>query len=283
MKCKIIADAGSSKTDWSVTDMSGAEIKRFSTPGLNALLAEPEEIEACLATVAAENPAGSSVAEINYYGAGCATPAICEKIEKALRKVLQADEVHVASDLCGAARSLLGHEAGIACILGTGSNSCLYDGNAIVHNIPSLGYILGDEGSGGAIGKRLVADAFKGHLPKQVEKSFFEEFGLDISTLLSRVYREPSPNKFLASLVPFVHRNLSDVYVHNMVREEFERFLSRNVAPYKNSGKLPVCFTGSIALHFEDVLREACNRCQLKVGKITGHPLDGLVQFHRTK
>ena len=280
MTLRIIADAGSSKTDWSLTDGTGTGTKRFATPGLNALLAEVHEVEASLRGVAEHLPEGSDVMEINYYGAGCATPAICSKMRSALSAALRCGNVNVESDLLGAARSLLGRERGIACILGTGSNSCLYDGKEIVENIPSMGYILGDEGSGAALGKRLVADAFKRRLPEAVTEDFLREFDLDLAEILTRVYRTPAPNKFLASLAPFIHRNLGNPYIYAMVRDEFRNFFVRNVSAYAGARKLPVSFTGSVAFHFADVIREAGEELGIKVGKIAAQPLEGLIRYH---
>ena len=283
MICKIIADAGSSKTDWALTDMQGAEIKRFSTQGLNALLSNADEIEASLRCVTSQIPDGHTVKEVYYYGAGCATAEINEKMRCALAAALHADTVNVESDLLGAARSLLGHGRGIACILGTGSNSCLYDGQRIVENIPSLGYILGDEGSGAAIGKRLLSDALKGRLPKDVTANLLGKYDLTLAEVLNRVYRMPAPNKFLASLVPFVHEQLSNPYVYTMARDEFKRFLVRNVSSYSGARRLPICFTGSVAYHFREVIEEAVTDLGLKIGLIEAHPLDGLVQYHGFK
>lgn len=283
MNLQLIADAGSSKTDWALTDSEGKELKRFCTSGLNAMLSDDSEVRASMAKVAGKLPDGCHIGRIYYYGAGCATPEVCSKIQGALIEALDADEAEVASDLLGAARSLLGHSRGIACILGTGSNSCLYDGREITHNIPSLGFILGDEGSGGAIGKRLVADALKGHLPTGIARNFLNEYGLDVAVVLERVYRQPAPNKFLASLVPFVRENLSDPYIYSMVSDEFARFLTRNVKHYANADTLPVSFTGSIAYHFSDVLEDVCADLGISLGKITGHPLDGLIDFHTSK
>ena len=283
MICKIIADAGSSKTDWVLTDMSGAEIKRFTTQGLNALLSDAAEIEASLCSVTSQIPDGHKVNEVHYYGAGCATAEINEKMRCALTGALHAETVNVESDLLGAARSLLGHGSGIACILGTGSNSCLYDGERIVENIPSLGYILGDEGSGAAIGKRLLSDALKGRLPKDVTAELLGKYGLGLPEVLNRVYRMPAPNKFLASLVPFVHEHLSNPYVYTLASNEFKRFLVRNVSSYSGARRLPICFTGSVAYHFREVIEEAVNDLGLKIGLIEAHPLDGLAQYHGFK
>lgn len=280
MEYTLIADAGSTKTDWVLTSTDGRDQIRFKTGGLNALLASDDRVRDFVREAAGHIPSGSVPTEIHYYGAGCATPEICGKMRTALIAGLGAAEAHIASDLLGAARSLLGENRGIACILGTGSNSCLYDGKGIERNVPSLGFILGDEGSGAALGKRLVSDAFKGRLPKAIADRFLEEYNLTPGTILEKVYREPEPNRFLASLVPFLRSHIWNPYVYSIVHTEFQSFLTRNVSAYKGARMLPVCFTGSIAFHFADILRNAADGLGFKTGKITRHPMEGLIEYH---
>ena len=283
MEYTLIADAGSTKIDWALVGQDRAGALRFSTTGLNALLADAAEISRVMLEAESRIPSDVNITEIHYYGAGCATPEICGKLRQALEETIGASgRVAVDSDLLGAARSLLGDRRGIACILGTGSNSCLYDGSAIERNIPSLGFILGDEGSGASLGKRLVADAFKGHLPRTVADRFLEEYGLSLGDILDKVYRSPAPSRFLASLVPFLHSHLWNPYVYSLVMTEFRSFLTRNVSPYAGSRSLPISFTGSIAFHFADILREAADELGFTVGEITRQPLDGLIRYHST-
>ncbi len=168
MKTILIADAGSTKVDWAVLTDNGEILARFTTCGINALLVDDEPHASTMAEAGCGIPSGVSPDEIFYYGAGCATPDICKKMQSAIHNNWPEASISVNSDLLGAARSLFGHRKGIACILGTGSNSCLYDGNEITCQIPSLGYILGDEGSGAALGKRLVVDVFKQQLPEDI-------------------------------------------------------------------------------------------------------------------
>lgn len=280
MKNKLIADAGSSKIDWVLLSDTGDVINRITSIGLNALLAEPAEIVDTFRKVADKIEVTETLNEVHYYGAGCATAAICDKIHNAISEVFPAGTINVSSDLLGAARSLFGKESGIACILGTGSNSCLYDGNSIRSNIPSLGFILGDEGSGAALGKRLIADAFKGHLPKPIRDQFMKMYELSLADILEYTYRRPAANRFLASLVPFIKDRLWNPYVYSLVLEEFSQFLKRNVAMYKGARTLPLSFTGSIAWHFSDILREAAERQGLKVDTITQSPIEGLIKYH---
>lgn len=278
MKNIIIADAGSTKTDWAILNTQTGKARKFRTDGINALISPPEEMSRLFAQ--ASSLAGDDISEIYYYGAGCATPAICRRTEAALSAAFGGIEAYATTDLLGAARALLGNKRGIACILGTGSNSCLYDGMTIIEQIPSLGFILGDEGSGAALGKRLVSDAFKGHLPEIIKEKFLDSYKLTLADILDKVYKKPGANAFLASLVPFLSDNLWNPYIYSLVLKELTKFMVRNVRLYKDVHSLPVCFTGSIAANFEKLVREAASSQGLSVGTITQVPIDGLINFH---
>ncbi len=282
MKEKLIADAGSTKIDWAVIEEDGS-VRCHTSDGLNAMLSDTADMASTFTNIASALDAGNDISEIHYYGAGCATPAICMKTEQALREAFGSESVSVTSDLLGAARSLLGNSRGIACILGTGSNSCLYDGRTIVSNVPSLGFILGDEGSGATLGKRLVSDAFKGHLPKSVKEKFLAAYSLTLPEILDRIYRQPNPNKFLAALVPFLSDNLWNPYIYSLVLKELTTFLTRNVMMYPDVHSIEISFTGSVAFNFAKLLKEAASSQGLAIGKITKTPLDGLIAYHSTK
>ena len=182
---KLIADAGSSKIEWTLISSDGNIIAQFISPGINALLSSKEDMEKAFANVA--ETLDKAVDEVFYYGAGCANEETCRKVADAIRKVWPDAEIDVKSDLYAAARSLLGNQPGIACILGTGSNSALYDGKEITANIPPLGFILGDEGSGTSLGKRLIKEVFKGEMPEDLKNSFFKECNISLSEILNRV------------------------------------------------------------------------------------------------
>ena len=189
----------------------------------------------------------------------------------------QARQVEAHSDLLGAARALCGHNYGIASILGTGANSCLYDGRRIIANTPALGYILGDEGSGGVLGKLFLHELYKGVLSEKICSEFEREYGLTMADVIQRVYREPMPNRFLASLAPFIHRHLSDDAVRQIVIRNFRDFFRYNIRPYGLSD-MPVSFVGSIAFHFRDQLTEAALAENFRLGKILQSPIEGLVE-----
>lgn len=279
MKDLLIADAGSSKVKWAVIPADGADPVTFITDGLNALLADQDEVNHKLAEVRSRLD-GRQIGRVYYYGSGCAIDRVCTRMADSLVAVLGAESAFVSSDLLGAARSLFGSSKGIACILGTGSNSCLYDGEKIEFNVPSLGYVLGDEGSGAALGKRLVAEAFKGQLPANVREKFLDTYQLTLADILDKVYRSPAPNKFLASLVPFLSDNLWNPYIYSLVLEELIAFVKKNVAMYPGAHFLPISFTGSISAAFSKILREAAASQGYTVSKITADPMAGLIKYH---
>ena len=217
--------------------------------------------------------------KIIFYGAGCANETACNRVRTALEKVLSVDDITIHSDLLGAARALCGHEEGIVCVLGTGSNSCLYDGKEIIANTPPLGYILGDEGSSAVLGRRLVGDCLKNQLPENVRDEFFAEYGLTQEIILERVYRQPLANRFLASLTPFLSKHREVPEVHRLLVESFTDFFVRNVKQYRRPW-LPLHFVGSIARAFESELKEAAEGLGMEVGDVEQSPLEGLVKYH---
>lgn len=275
----LIADAGSTKVEWAVVSNRSPEKTRFTTSGINALMATESEISSILNEVK-ERIDHLAIERIFYYGAGCATPLICDKVGHSLREYWPNAEISVSSDLVGAAKSLLGNSEGIACILGTGSNSALFDGEEIVMNISPLGFILGDEGSGTALGKRLIKEIFKGPMDDEIKEIFFSETGLSLPAILNKVYREHAPNKFIASLVPFIRKYMEHPFIDNMVVEEFRDFFRRNVSLYPDAHSKKVCFTGSLAHYFEKQLREAASMEGFHIERIAPAPMDGLLSYH---
>lgn len=289
MKFNLIADAGSTKTEWALLPPGEEPSVRFVTDGLNAMIADRKSVSEKFSAAAEKTGTalekygtGAEIGTIYYYGAGCATPEICSRIGDALLSAFGATSAQAESDLLGAARSLLGDEAGVACILGTGSNSCLYNGRQIVANVPSLGFILGDEGSGSALGRRLVNATFKGQLPAYLEKELTERHGLSLPEILDNVYRAPSPNRFLASLVPIIREHTGDPSIHSMVLDEFGAFFSSNISRYKGVRALPISFTGGVAANFSDILEEVAKTQGYILGHIAATPMEGLISFHRT-
>lgn len=275
----LIADSGSTQTKWAM--VAGGKTQRFRTPGMNPYYQTEAEMEETIRReLLPQLPAGTRLEAIYFYGAGCAFPEKNRSVEKAIQANIPAP-VTVRSDLWAAVHALCGTEAGIPCILGTGSNSCLYDGHQILEQISPLGFILGDEGSGAVLGKRLVGDCLKHQLPPRLAQALFETYGLTPERILENVYRRPFPNRFLASLVPFIRAHIDEEAMRWLVDEEFTRFFQRNVMMYTGYDQMPIHFTGSVAYHFQDILRAVAQRLSLAIGRIEASPLDGLVEFYR--
>ena len=220
--------------------------------------------------------------EVFFYGAGC-IPEKKGVVEKGLRKVFpDADRIEVESDLLGAARAVCQHQEGLACILGTGSNSCLYDGEKIVGNVPPLGYILGDEGSGAVLGKLFLNALFKGALPDGMKEDFLQSSGLSYPEIIQRVYRQPMANRFLASTSLYISEHLDVPALRELVKQNFRDFFHKNIAQYGRHD-LPVGAIGSIAYHYRDLLQEVAEEKGYKLSTVAKSPMEGLVAFHQSK
>lgn len=270
---KAIADSGSTKCEWIFGDKG--RILRLRTAGINAVQQSPDAIRAVLA----ELPPLDGVEELRFYGAGCGDSF--PEASAVLRRELAARfgpgaAIGLGSDLLGAARALFGRGEGIACILGTGSNSCHCRGGEIVANVPPLGYVLGDEGSGAVLGRNLVNGIFKGMIPLREE--FLHTFALTYAGLIRRVYREPAANRFLASFAPFIRAHLDCAPVREMVVRSFGEFAARNLSGYPAG--LPVAFVGGVAAHFEEPLREAMVAAGREVVRIVCSPAEELWKYH---
>ena len=274
----LIADSGSTKTDWALQSASGS-IECFHTQGINPFHQDRSVIAEILRQELLPQLNADVVSCVYFYGSGV-RPELESVMVVLLQEAFpQAKQVEAHSDLLGAARALCGHNYGIASILGTGANSCLYDGEAIVQNTPALGYILGDEGSGGVLGNHFLHELYKGVLSENIRSEFEQEYGLTMADVIQRVYREPMPNRFLASLAPFIHRHLSDEGVRQIVIDNFRDFFRYNIRPY-NHPEMPVSFVGSIAFFFRDQLSEAAEREGFTFGTVLRSPIEGLVRFH---
>ena len=272
---KLIADSGSTKTAWAVVETN----KIITTSGINPVFMDANTITEILNTQLKPN-LKEDITEVYFYGAGCASEEKNNIIKEAFRNVLGEIKVEVASDLLGAARGLLDTTDGIACIMGTGSNSCLYENGKISWNVPALGFILGDEGSGAVLGKLLMGNIFKNQLPEAVIEDFKTTYGLSMLDVIEKVYRSPLPNRFLASFGPFIAKHKEVPEMKSMITEALENFIIRNVKQYPYT-TMPVSFTGSIAYYFSDILQELANKHNFTIGKIEKDPLQGLVQFHK--
>lgn len=274
----LIADSGGTKADWCVAGNGRIEA-RAVTQGINPFHQDSGEIERIVREELLPQLQGKTIGEIHFYGSGC-REELCPLVDGILRRAFpMAATVELAGDLLGAARAVCGRGEGIACILGTGSNSCLYDGNSIAENTPPLGYILGDEGGGAVLGRQFLNAMYKGRLPRSVADDFATETGLSMADVIGRVYRQPLANRFLASLSPFVHRHMGVAEVRRLVVENFQLFFRNNVAPYRRPD-LAVGFVGGMAAAYIEELSEAAAAEGFSVGRIVGRPLEALVYFH---
>lgn len=276
---KLIADCGSTKIDWCLIE-NGKVVKQVFTCGMNAVMLTEEEMAQRIGNELAPELDQYSIDDVYFYGAGCISPEVCKNVARAIAAHIPAKNIEVHTDLLAAARALCGHNPGIACIMGTGSNSCYYDGNEIKDNVSPLGYILGDEGSGAVLGKYLIGDVLKNQLPKPLCQKFLEQYDLDRITIIKRVYKEPQGNRFLASVTPFLLQNISEPSIHALVFNAFKAFFVRNIAQYENYRNLKVNFIGSIAFYYKDVLTEAAEATGCSIGTIIKSPMEGLIKFH---
>ena len=272
---KLVADSGSTKTAWAVAENPMHVIK---TDGINPIFMDSDAIENTLRTQLVPH-LSQTITEVYFYGAGCANQEKNDVVKQALQAVFGDIKIEISSDLLGAARGLCDHQDGIACILGTGSNSCLYKNGNISYNVPALGFILGDEGSGAVLGKLLMGNLFKHQLPDEVKTDFEQTYGLSMMDVIEKVYRQPLPNRFLASFGPFIAKHMAVPEVYNMVYGALESFIVRNVKQYPYQ-ELPVNFTGSIAFYFADILHDLASKHNFCIGRIDKDPLQGLVDFH---
>lgn len=278
----LIADSGSTKTDWRLIADDGSA-QAFQTRGINPCVMEETQIAEILRKeLLPQIPLAVSIERLWFYGAGCRGQQ-AEMMRRILQHKLRMEgNVHVHSDMLGAARALCGNDEGIVCILGTGSNSCLFSEGRIAANVPALGFILGDEGSGAVLGRRLLGDVFKGQLPKDLTDEFLSTYDRSADDAIRHVYRESSPNRYLASFAPFLSAHAQRKEIHDLLVGEFTRFIRRNVMNY-NRPDLPVGFVGSVAYHFQNELSEAVRSEGLKLGRVMQAPLDALVVYHMTE
>lgn len=297
---RLIADSGSTKTDWTLLFTPNPLIPyevvaTFKTQGITPIHQTPADIRLILCnellsqlsafpraklvdSKALENNFMQHI-DIFFYGSGC-TPAHVPMVKQVLSEVLSPKSVEVYSDLMAAARALCGHEAGIACILGTGANSCLYDGEQIVQNTPALGYILGDEGSGSVLGRLFLNGIFKNPKLSDLRDKFLEENKLTQADIIKKVYSEPMANRFLASTSTFIIEHLGHSVLRQMVIDNFRQFFRSNIEPY-NHKDLPVHFVGSMAFHYRSQLEEAAKAEGYTIGQTLQSPMEGLITYHK--
>ena len=295
----LIADSGSTKVHWCLVTASG-QCSDVFTDGINPLFQTSDAMRNSICNQLLPQIApllwAGTLTHVFFYGAGC-TPEKKGYVKKALEGVFKKAEVSVESDMLGAARGLLGHNAGVACILGTGSGSCFYNGEAIDWCVPSLGYILGDEGSAAVLGKRLVGDLLKNQLGDDLKETFFREQETSMADIIEKVYRQPFPNRFLARLSLFCADHMDDPRIHALVYDHFVQFVRRNLVQYFPTGAAgltaersysdngltaqAVSFVGSIAYYYKPILEEAMKAEGVPMGTILKDPIEGLKEYHK--
>lgn len=275
---KLIAESGATKTDWRLIADDGTVRSAYSA-GLNPSVLDVEQMREIIAPVMPVlNPEGKSVEEIFFYGAGLVSDAAAAPLAGVLSMWYPFAQMQFHSDMLAAARALFGNGSGVVAIMGTGSNSCLYENGVIVKNIRPGGFILGDEGSGAALGKAFVSDFIKGLLPEKVEKDFVRESGLDYQKIVQKVYREPAPSAFLASFAPFILERTEEPYIKNLVDSVIESFIVRSLKRYGQTVKVGV--VGSFGCACEAVLRETGIRHGLEFTMFLKSPIDKLTEYH---
>lgn len=275
----LIAESGSTKTDWRLLQDGGKAIK-FNTSGINPRLQTPEDILEMLGRELKWNPKKQQVKSIAFYGAGVGSPDIQKEVSATLQQFFSIKKIDVQSDIIGAARGLCGDKKGIVSIIGTGSNSCVYNGKVIKEQQVSLGYIAGDEGSGNHMGKRVLQYYAYGTFDAELKMGFEQLFGNSIPAILRKLYKEPFPNRYLASFVELLAKNRGHYMVENIIEDCLNDFFHHHILKYRESWKIPLYFTGSVAYAFRDVIKLMCSQWELELGKVEKSPLEGLVKYH---
>lgn len=275
----LIADSGSTKCDWLLLK-DGEKVLEFSTMGFNPYFHDESIIAGAIRHKEEIMIYDKSVTEVRFYGAGCSSPSLNAIVARALAYVFTKASIHVGHDLDGAALATYDDTPHIACILGTGSNSCFFDGKKIHEEVPALAYILGDEGSGSYYGKQLLSHFLYNKLPGNLQGDFEQEYGLTKDDIMERVYMRPHANVFLASFMKFCSKHKEDTFIRNMVLNGMRHFLNAHVACFPNYKKVPVNFVGSVAWHFEDLLRDVASKMGIRINKVVKKPIYGLADYH---
>jgi glucosamine kinase len=275
----LIADSGGSKTDWRLIDKAG-KIAQASAPGFNPYYQPIDDLKRNVKEILLPKIT-DGVSKIFFYGAGVSSAKNQLSIKSAFLEFFPQAQIEIGWDLLAAARALCGREPGIACIMGTGSNSCQYNGEEIIDNVANLGWILADEGSGAYMGKKLLVDYLRNKLPAPLAEEFRENYPFSREEFLEKVYQEERPSAFLATFTRFIYNHLKQPYCYELVYSSFSDFYENNVMKYKNYENLKVHFTGSVAFHFSDLLRQVANDKGITVRNILEGPIAGLTLYHQ--
>ncbi len=279
MKSILIADSGSTKTEWCL--LQGNKKKKVITQGLSPYFLNLEQISEILQKELMPKMKNAAPDEIFFYGTGCSNPANAAIVKKAIRQNFKTSVISVDHDLMGAAKALCGRDKGVACILGTGSNSCYYNGKKIVKNSPGLGYVLGDEGSGAYMGKKVIQYFLYNTFDEDLMERFKAKFNTNAVEILEAVYKKPLPNRYLASFAIFLAENRGHYMVENIIEDGLNDFFFNHIYKYRESWTMPLHFIGSIAFGFKDVLKDLCMSYELQLGRVLKNPMEGLIKYHQ--
>ncbi len=280
MAVTLIADSGSTKAEWVL--VKGGRKKTFVTSGISPYFLDTAQIITLLQTELAPRLGKVEVEMIHYYGTGCANPANAKSVSKALKKVFPSAKIDVQTDLVAAARAVCGREKGIACILGTGSNSCYYNGKKILKNSPGIGYILGDEGSGAYLGKHVVQHYFYNTYDEDLRARFDARFQTSTTEILDNVYKKPLANRYLAGYAIFLAENRGHYIIENIIYDGLNDFFWQHLCKYGEVWKTPVNFVGSVAAGFQDVIQDLCTSYGFELGTVLKAPMPGLLTYHKS-
>lgn len=274
----LIADSGATKTEWRIVKNTN-DISQALTEGISPQYENENQIAGKLRLAVEKNVLPEKVDVIYFYGAGCSSKLKKETVKKALQMVINTGKAEIYSDVTGVARSLCGNEKGIAAILGTGSSSCFYDGKEVEVKVPSLGYILGDEGSGAHLGKLFLGKILRSHFSEKITTDFEKTYQLDLEKVLFALRNEAYPSRYLASFATFIHRHKQDRKMYQLIHDSFSEFCENYIIPYQKH-ECPAHFCGSVAFHFSDILARVCNAHNIRVGNIAKSPIAGLTLYH---
>lgn len=277
----LIADGGSTKVDWIALDSNREEIFRVKSLGLNPAVVSEKELQKRILTVSQLITIKEQITEIHFYGAGCGTPIPVKILKDILKSIFINANIIVAEDMLAAVYATSGEKPAIVCILGTGSNSCYFDGKNLEMKTASLGYTIMDEASGNYFGKILLRDFYYQTMPKTIAENFKKEFNLDIDTVKFHLYRQENPNMYLASFAKFMFDYKEEKYIRKIIKKGFKTFFKYRISPLNKSSETPLYFIGSIAFYFRDILENVANSYNLKVTEVIQRPIDNLVQYHK--
>jgi glucosamine kinase len=278
----LIADSGSTKTDWRLID-ADKHIHQAASQGINPYFVSKNDIAQIITTEllpALPEKIKHEKLELFFYGAGCSSLEKCNDVKSGIQQVFINAEIIVEHDLLAAARALCGHKAGLAAILGTGSNSCYFNGKEIIQNQPSLGFILGDEGSGAYLGKKLISDFLNEEMPKEIVERIKERFKLTKDEVLENVYKKPFPSRYLASFSKFIYQNLKHEYCNHLVIDAFSLFFDRHICKYPHKGELPLGIVGSVGFYYSNIISRIADEKGIPMGRVLESPIAGLTLYH---